>query len=113
MKSPIITGIAIFGIASLAPLSHAQKVGDKEIADLAVMHSNAMKANRAELSKYSNNYRIEVSKENQLQWIDLVNIQVAPGKPPLITQVNRDQVVPQEHGLLGRKKRKQQEYPNN
>lgn len=56
----------------------AQRPSEKEIADLAVMHSDAMKANREVLKNYSNNYRVEVSKENELQWIDLVNVQIEP-----------------------------------
>ena len=108
-KHCLATPIAILGTLLCATLTSAQKVGDQEVAALAVKHSDAMKANRAKLSKYSNNYRVEVSKEGELQWIDLVNVQVPKGKPPVLTQVNRDQVVPQEHGLLGRKERKQKE----
>ncbi len=87
----------------------AQRPNEKEIADLAVMHSDAMKANREVLKNYSNNYRVEVSKDNELQWIDLVNVQIGPDQNPILTQVNRDKMTPQEKGLFGRKGRKQQE----
>ncbi len=70
---------------------------------MAVKHSDAMKANRAVLRDYSNNYRVEVSKEGQLQWIDLVNAQIGPDGNPIITQVNRDQMAPHERGLLAAK----------
>lgn len=87
----------------------AQLPTEKEIADMAVKHSDAMKANREVLRDYSNNYRVEVSKDNELQWIDLVNVQIGPDGNPILTQVNRDKMTPQEKGVFGRKGRKQQE----
>ena len=62
MKKIFYSSLTLFAIAGLCANSlHAQAVTEKDLADLAVKHSDAMKANREVLKKYSNSYRVEVS----------------------------------------------------
>lgn len=108
MKKAFVTTLAlVIGSGFLLNSAKAQAPTQQEIADLAVKHNDAMVANREKLKTVSSNYRVEIWKNGQLQWVDLVNVQIAgPDQKPVLTQVNRDQVVPEERGLFSKGEQK-------
>ena len=77
---------------------------------MAVTHNEALAANRQTLENYSWNYRIEVAENGVVQWVDLVNIKMGDDGMPVFTQVNRDQIVEQERGLFGKKKKQEKGF---
>ena len=108
MKPFLLATLSLSLAAVLLPLpAKAQVPSPKEIADLAVLHNDALAANRKILENYHWNYRIEVQEDNVLQWVDLVNIKMGADGRPIFTQINREQIVEKQRGLF-RKSRKQE-----
>ncbi len=82
----------------------------KEIATMAAMHHAALQANRKVLQDYSWQYRTEVWQNEQLQWADLMNVNLDARGLPVFTQVNRQQKVPTARRIFAeRSERKQRE----
>ena len=92
---PLLLGLALLPL--LPPPAPAQL--EKDAAELSVKHAQARANNSKALASYSSNYRIELWKKNELQWIDMVNVNVKPDGLPQFTQVNRDSVH-ERHGLF-------------
>lgn len=105
MKKTLLTTLALLvssGLFAVSAHAQAKALTQKQIADLAVKHSDAMIANRKTLETYSSNYRVEVSKNAQIQWINLVNVKIGADLNPIITQVNHDQIVAPAKGIFSK-----------
>jgi hypothetical protein len=90
--------------------ANAQTPNQKEIAEMAVTHNEALAANRQVMENYSWNYRMEVRQDGVIQWVDLVNIKMGADGLPVFTQVNREQIVDQKSKLFGKKRRQEKGF---
>lgn len=111
MKTPFLFFFLTAFLTVLIPsTSHAQRPTQKEIAELAVKHNEALAANRRVMDNYSWNYRIEVQESGVVQWVDLMNITFGANGQPVFTQINREQIVEQSRGLFGKKKKQEKGF---
>ncbi len=106
MKNIAVT--IIFGAVALGGSAHwviakEKTLSQAEIAALAAKHHAALEANRKAMHEYSWQYRTEVWENDQLQWIDLVNVNLNAQGLPVFTQINRETTVARKHGIFSKK----------